>query len=48
MKRLLLGLSFIIFHLSFSAAQISFSISDGIDNGAVKSKIENNVTRILN
>ena len=48
MKRLLFGLSFIILHLSFSEAQISFSISDGIDNGAIKSKIENSVTRMLN
>ena len=48
MKRLLLGLSFVIYHFSFSVAQISFAISDGIDNAAVKSKMETNVTRILN
>lgn len=48
MKRLLLALSFIICHLSFCIAQISFSISDGIDNAAIKSKIERNVTNILN
>lgn len=48
MKRLLLGLSFIIFYLSFCVAQVSFSISDGIDNAAIKTKMENIVTRMLN
>ncbi|MBR4919876.1 MAG: nuclear transport factor 2 family protein [Prevotella sp.] len=48
MKRILLSLSFIVCHLSFSVAHVSFTISDGIDNSALKSKMENSVTRILN
>jgi len=47
MKRILLFLSFIIFHLSFSKAQVSFTVSDGIDNATVKSKIESTVSRML-
>lgn len=48
MKRILLSLSFIVCHLTFSLAHVSFTISDGIDNSALKSKMENSVTRILN
>ena len=47
MKRILLFLSFIIFHLSFSVAQVSFTVSDGIDNATVKSKIESTVSSML-
>lgn len=47
MKRILFSLSLIICHLSFSAAQVSFTISDGIDNDAIKSKMENTVSRML-
>lgn len=47
MKRIALCLSFIICHLSFSVAQVSFTISDGIDNATVKSKIESGVSRML-
>jgi len=48
MKRIALCLSFIICHLSFSVAQVSFTISDGISNAAIKSKMENAVSRLLN
>jgi len=48
MKRVALCLSFIICHLSFSVAQVSFTISDGISNAAIKSKMENAVSRMLN
>ena len=48
MKRIALCLSFIICHLSFSVAQVSFTISDGISNAAIKSKMENAVSRMLN
>ena len=47
MKRILLSLSFIIFHLTFSIAQVSFAVSDGIDNAAIKSKIETSISRML-
>ena len=47
MKRIALCLSFIICHLSFSVAQVSFTISDGIDNATVKLKIESGVSRML-
>ena len=47
MKRILLSLSFIICHLSFSVAQVSFTISDGIDNATIKSKIESTVSQML-
>ena len=48
MKRIALSLTFIICQLSFSIAQVSFTISDGIDNAAIKSKMENSVSRMLN
>ena len=48
MKRVALCLSFIICHLSFSVAQVSVTISDGISNAAIKSKMENAVSRMLN
>jgi len=48
MKRILFSLSFLIFHFSFSAAQISVTITDGIDNQAVKAKMERNIAAILN
>lgn len=48
MKRILLSLAFIICQFSFCMAEeITFTISDGIDNVAIKSKIENSVGRIL-
>ena len=47
MKRVVLCLSFIICHLSFSVAQVSFTISDGISNAALKSKMEKTVSRML-
>lgn len=47
MKRILLSLSFVICHLSFSIAQVTFTISDGIDNAAIQSKIESSVSRML-
>ncbi len=47
MKRLLLFLSFINCQLSFCIAQVSFTVSDGIDNATIKSKIESNVSRML-
>lgn len=48
MKRVALCLSFIICQLSLSVAQVSFTISDGINNTAIKSKMENAVSRMLN
>lgn len=48
MKRVALCLSFIICQLSLSVAQVSFTISDGISNAAIKSKMENAVSRMLN
>lgn len=47
MKRVLLSLLLIICHLSFSLAQVTFSISDGIDNAAVKQKMESTVSNML-
>lgn len=47
MKRILFFLLFSICHLSYSVAQVSFTVSDGIDNAAIKSKIESSVSRLL-
>ena len=48
MRRILLSISFIVCQLSISLAHsVSFSVSDGINNAALKSKIENNVSRML-
>lgn len=48
MKRILFSLSFIICYFTYGLAQnVSFSVSDGIDNTAVKSKIESTVSRML-
>lgn len=48
MKRILLSLSSIILCVSFSVAQISVTITDGIDNEAVKQKMEHSIAAILN
>ncbi len=48
MKRILLIISFIIFHFSFSVAQISVTITDGVDNPALKAKMEHSIAAILN
>ena len=48
MKRTFLFLSLIIFGLTTSVAQsVHLSISDGIDNNSIKSKMENSVSRML-
>lgn len=48
MKRLLFSLSFIICYFTLGLAQsVSFTVSDGIDNATVKSKIESTVSRML-
>ena len=48
MKRILLIISFVIFHFSFSVAQISVTITDGVDNPALKAKMEHSIAAILN
>ena len=48
MKRILFCLAFVICQLSVSTAQISVTITDGIDNAALKSKIEHSIAAILN
>lgn len=48
MKRVLLSLSIIICQLSVSLAQVSVTISDGIDNHTVKAKMEKTIANILN
>ena len=49
MKRILLSLSFIICHLSFSAAynQVRLVISDGIANQQIKQQMERAVSVIM-
>lgn len=47
MKRALLSLSLIICQISFSVAQVTFTISDGIENAGIKSKMESTVSRML-
>ena len=47
MKRALLSLSLIICQISFSVAQVTFTISDGIENASIKSKMESTVSRML-
>lgn len=48
MKRIFICLAFVICQLSVSTAQISVTITDGIDNAALKSKIEHSIAAILN
>lgn len=47
MKRIVFILSLVIFHLTLCMAQVSFTISDGIDNASIKSRIESTVSRML-
>ena len=48
MKRFLLSLPVVICQLSLCIAQsVSFTVSDGIDNATIKSKIESSVSRML-
>ena len=48
MKKILLIVLVALFAIQGKADNITFAISDGIDNAAVKSKMETNVSRMLN
>ena len=48
MKKCFLLSMALMFAIMMKAESIKFTISDGIDNGVVKSKMENNVMKILN
>lgn len=48
MKKIVLLFMMAFIAILGKADNISFTISDGIDNGMLKSKIENSITRILN
>ena len=48
MKKVLLCSLALMAAIIVKADNISFTISDGIDNNAIKSKMENSITRILN
>lgn len=48
MKKILLLFLMALIAIQGKADNISFTISDGIDNGMLKSKIENCITRMLN
>lgn len=48
MKKILLLFLMAFIAIQGKADNISFTISDGIDNGMLKSKIENSITRMLN
>ena len=48
MKKILLIVLMALFAIQGKADNITFAISDGIDNAAVKSKMETNVSRMLN
>lgn len=47
MKKLLVFLSFILFTFNLHAEDVSFVVSDGVDNNAIKAKIESGVSKLL-